>query len=645
MVAKKLQNFGGMIPAIDRQLLPEMSADFAKNTWLYSGAIQGFKGLRKVHTLANAAAKKTFRIPIAKLDAERIPNSYWLEFTSPNTDVVRSPASGDQFERYYIATDNDRPRYVTRTQVVAHGGPGVPSSVSMTLGVPAPETPPSISVTGGSAPNEARAYVYTWVTAYGEEGPPSLPTLDTDYGNGTWTITMTAPTAADVLRRQLTRVRIYRTVSGVGGETDYFFVAEQAIADLTFDDTIASVTGNPIIRSLFWTGPPVDLRGFVSMPNGMIASWRANEIWFCEPYRPHAWPVGYQISVDSGIVGLGVIGQTLIVCTEVAVFAVSGINPASMSQSRLAGFQPCMSRNSIVSTPAGVAFASPNGLILANPSGVAVITRQMLQKEDWAALLYLPTVVAATFNSGYYAFGSTAIGCFGGGAFQANAFLQQDYSGAFTGVYIEPNDPRVAISALDTDVPVRNVYSDIWTDEVFIHRDDGVFWLDQTRQGAEPRQPYIWKSKVLELPAAGNFQAMRVYFSKFPCSPAPGSVSDEDNFNFFLRNEYPGWFLASGAWATLGQWNDAPGWDDSPLGAEWQAWEVSAADILYPDQLGIVRVYADGVLRFSREILTSGVFFRLPSGFKATGWQIEIEARVKIESVEIAETARELGSV
>jgi hypothetical protein len=591
MVALKLQNFGGMIPAVDPHLLPNTSAQYAENAWVLTGAVQGFKALRKIYTPASTGTLKVFRVPIELRDAQRIPNSYWLEFPSANTDVVRSPTSGDQFDRFYWASDVDRPRYNSRARIAVGSPP-------LILGVPGPTVAPGVTVSGGSPPDEARAYVYTWVTEFGEEGPPSPPTLVNGAGSGTWNITLTAPDSAATTGRLLSKVRIYRTVSGIGGETDYFFVAEQATNLTTYADTIASVTGNRLLESLFWTEPPLDLQGFVTMPNGIIASWRKNEIWFSEPFRPHAWPVTYQINVDAPVIGCGVVGQTLIVCTEGAPYAITGVNPGSMAQSRLATFEPCTARGSIISTPIGVAYSSPNGLVLANASVAVPITRQMLQKEDWAELLYLPTIYAATFNGGYYAFGSTSVGCFSDSGFNTAAFLQQDFSGSFTGAFIDPNDPRVAITKLSQPAPLKNVYNDIWTGEVFILRDDGLFWLDQTRACEEPRQPYIWRSKILESPASQNFEAMRVYFSTHRCSP-----------------------------------------DLNPV-------RYTAIDqTLQPDQYGIVRVYADGVLRVARELRESGEFFRLPSGFKATFWQVEIESRVKLESVEIATTARDLRSV
>ena len=46
-----------------------------------------------------------------------------------------------------------------------------------------------------------------------------------------------------------------------------------------------------------------------------------------------------------------------------------------------------------------------------------------------------------------------------------------------------------------------------------------------------------------------------------------------------------------------------------------------------------------------RELRVDGELMRLPSGFKAATYQIEIEARVKIISVEMSTSAKELINV
>lgn len=592
----KLRNFGGMIPALDARLLPDNQAALSENAWVYTGVLQGFREPVPVHTCSSDLIRKVYRIPVQYYDKAHIPDSYWLEFENPDTDVVRSPTVGDQYDRYYWAQSQSflatKPQYNTRARIAAGQAP-------FTLGIPAPAAAPTVgSVTGGTTPTEDRVYVYTWVSAYGEEGPPSPPsTVRNGNANGTWPITLTAPTSPDTTGRNLATVNIYRTVTGSSGAASYFFVASVPIATTSYNDAISTtvVTGNRILESTYWTGPPTDLDGMVTMPNGIVVGWRKNEIWFCEPYRPHAWPVAYTLAVEFPVVGCGVIGQSLIVCTTGSPYAISGVNPGTMAISRIAAFEPCLSRGSILSTPIGVAYASSNGIALASPGSVAIISRSIVNKDVWQDLLNLETLRAAPLNGGYYCWGSVRPGCFEVSAFEPSGFLQDDYTGAYTGAFIDVSNGRVSYNRLTSTAPAYNVTTDHWTGEVFLLRNSTVYWLDVSEQRAHTA--YLWRSKIFEMPNRRNLEAMRVWFETFPDSP------------------------------TL---NPVP---------------VVSPATLEPDMYGIVRVYADGVLRFSRELRSTGEFMRLPSGFKAQFWQIEIEGRVQVSEIEAATTAKELMGV
>lgn len=597
MVSINIEGFGGMIPATDDRLLPDTNGALAENTWVYKGTLRGIHEPVSVYECQNPLTKKVYRIPFQYFDKEHIPDSFWMEFDIADTDVVRSPTIGDSFDRYYWAHSQDitagPPRYNTRSRILNGDLPFI-------LGVPSPSVAPVVTgVTGGSGPTESRAYVYTWVTAYGEEGPPSPPVTYSGNSDGTWELTMTAPGVGDTASRNLQYTNIYRTITSSLGTATYYFVAQIAIGTLTYSDAIPTTTVSVqnIMKSTYWTAPPEDLEGMVSMPNGMIAGWRANEIWFCEPYRPHAWPVSYTVSVEFPIVGCGVIGQTLIACTTGNPYAVSGINPSQMAISRLAQFEPCLSRGSIVSTPAGVAYASSNGLAVAQAGYVAVLSRQMIGKDDWQSLLSLPTVRAATLNGGYYCWGSVRAGCFDAEAFDPDAFLQDDYTGAFTGGFVDVNDARVAYNRLAfPDEPTDNVITDHWTGELFLLRGGEVLWLDISDTRVQGK--YKWTSKRFNMREKKNLGAMRVWFDTNDDLPALNPTPNLDT--------------------------------DQSLAA---------------DQWGIVRVYADDRLVYLNELREAGAIMRPPSGFKAQYYQVEVEARVEVSKIEVASTVKELQVV
>ena len=59
----KLEQFGGMLPSWDDQLLPEGQAAFSQNAYLFSGALLGWRQPKLLRALNNSAAKYVYRIP------------------------------------------------------------------------------------------------------------------------------------------------------------------------------------------------------------------------------------------------------------------------------------------------------------------------------------------------------------------------------------------------------------------------------------------------------------------------------------------------------------------------------------------------------------------------------------------------------
>jgi hypothetical protein len=570
-----------MVPAIDDRLLPDPNSAYAENTWLINGALTATHTPKVLRSNGNGVLK-VYRIPISQPDIQHMSVSYWLEFTDADTDIIKAPVVNDTFKRYYFANTTQVPSYNTEARIIA-------ATNALKLGIPSPAAA-TIGIAGGSAANVTRSYVYTWVSAYGEEGPPSAPVTSTGHPDGTWTITMTAAATNDTngVDRNLSTINLYRTETASNGVTSFFLIAQQAIGTLTFaDNFLSAITVNgSILPSTTWTAPPTDLQGFAQMPNGMIAAFRKNEIWFCEPFRPHAWPAAYTVAVEFTVVGLGVIGQTLIVCTQGYPVAMTGSHPTVVTSAKLSALEPCTSRASIISTTDGVYYTSPNGLILVS-QGVAVnVTRAMIRKDEWNTLFNTSTLRAAKLGDAYYAFGSQRPGVFETTAFDTGSFAQTDNAGATTGMLIYPKDQRLALSILTNALPAQNVYNDTWTGEVLIVRGGNLNWFDVS--GVPPAvDTYIWKSKIIQTASKKNFGALRIY-----------------------------WAVPTGV--VLG----GPGVD-----------------------YGTVQLYADGNLVFTRNIVTSGELMKLPSGYTADFHQVVITSKLDIYSVQMATTAKELASV
>lgn len=599
MVAIRVSPFGGMVPAVDEGLLAPVNAALAQNTWLYNGNVVGLPQPKQLRALTDTAAGKVYRLPNNYTDSAHLSDSVWMEFSHPDTDVIRSQVFGDTFDRYYWASPLDVPRYMTRAQIAA-SAPALAGAYI--LGIPAPTSALTGSPSGGaSATLKTVAYVQTFVSAYGEEGAPNAPLILSGVKiDATVNLNLVAADPGDLgTNRNITHKRIYRTITASNGDTTYFFVAEVPVATTTYADSAsdAVIAFNEQISSTTWTEPPSDLQGWVSMGNGIIAGFRNNEIWFCEPFRMHAWPSQYTLVVEYPIVGLGVQNQQLVVCTEGFTYTVAGVHPSSMALNKIAGLSPCTSRGSIVSAADGVYFSTPAGLALVQPGGLLLVTKELIRKDKWNALVSITTLRAAALNSGYYAFGQIVPGVFQEDAFQESMVQQDDFGGALNGLLIDPTNSSVAFNLLTSETPIVNIQTDAWSGEVFIIRGGYVEWLDIS-DVQQPRNPYVWRSKMFQTSFKKNFQAAKIFFNIPPGTPAQNPV----------RN-------------------------------------INQVQTLAADQYGLFRVYADGLLVQTWEIRTPGEQIRLPSGFKADFWQFELEARVEVTDFQVATDPTELQAV
>ena len=248
-------------------------AQTALNTRLERGTIEPIKTPRQEATLGSSAGT------IYK------HNGAWLSWPSL-VDVVPGPVVTDRL--YY--TGDGAPKM--RDSGTVYG-----------LALPAPTAAPTLAALSAvnAAHVETILYAYTFVTSFGEESQPS-PATTMQWSSGV-VVRLTGFTAAPA-GRAITLMRIYRSETSAAGVTDLYFVAEVAAATTTYDHDIAA---KPIAEPLPSTDydPPISsLEGIIALPSGMMVAFQGKDIWFCEPYQPHAWPAKYSLTVDFQIVGL-----------------------------------------------------------------------------------------------------------------------------------------------------------------------------------------------------------------------------------------------------------------------------------------------------------------------------------------------------
>lgn len=253
--------------------------------------------------------------------------------------------------------------------------------------------------------NTATSYVYTFVNDLGEESAPSFASATILRPDGV-AITVTTPTDTPTGTDPdygVTSKRIYRAASGSSG-TAFLFVAEIPLAQADYVDTVPDTELGDALESADWDLPPVDLRGILALPNGVMAGFRRNQLCLSVQNRPHAWPVRNRYTTDTDIVGIGNIDTTVVVGTESFPYVAGGNDPSAYSMAKFEVPQACVAKRSVAYlTGIGVVFASPDGLLAVSGTGqIRNLTESIFTREQWQALK--PTTIIGVAHDDVYHF-------------------------------------------------------------------------------------------------------------------------------------------------------------------------------------------------------------------------------------------------
>jgi len=232
---------------------------------------------------------------------------------------------------------------------------------------------------------ELRAYTYTYVNQYGEEGVPADP-LEVDCGEqATITITYTLPPSGYC---PVSKVRIYRTATGTS--TDYLLVSEVIVNGFsaTFTDNIKTESLGEAISTLNYYPPDQTLKGICTMTNGILVGFKGNELWFSEPYLPYAWNPNAIKPLPNSIIGVCPFEGGLYVTTTANPYIIMGARPDSMTDAKLPAIQGGVSQRSIVNTGNYIAYVSRDGIVMAQGSQASLDKSfQFFTRQDWRALI------------------------------------------------------------------------------------------------------------------------------------------------------------------------------------------------------------------------------------------------------------------
>lgn len=479
-----IKGFGGLKPMTDPILLDTADATVAENVRLMSGALVPLAGTTDLKSLGIPAANTIFRYGYTTNEQE-----HWLEFAGV-VDIIRSPIAGDPYERIYW-TDGVQPKYAINTQILS--GAIYPGAYYH-LGIEAPATVPVIS---GSIPDEAsdtetRTYVYTYVTEYGEEGPPSNAAIAAaiDPAQPVYVSNLSSP-SAPMLVSNITKIRLYRS-STVGSAASWQFTAELPVGQTTFEDTVGQADLGELLQTDDWVAPPAGLQGLKMMTaSGSAVGFVGNTVYMSEPASLHAWP--YQYPIDDQIIGIGVFRQSVVVLTTGYPYLLSGVDPQLMSLEKMELPQACLSKRSIVDTGEGTMYASPDGLVSIGASGVNVVTNNLMTRAQWQEL-NPSSFVSYAHDGRYHAFYEKTDGTRG--------VLIIDFSG---------QGATLTTSSMNTGSPVRGAYVDPRTDTMYLSQGGKI-----KRWNTGANMVYTWMSKIFRLPNATPFSCASIDAEAYP---------------------------------------------------------------------------------------------------------------------------------
>lgn len=663
-----IRAFRGELPRVADRLLGDNFAKKAENCKIKSGRIDPIKGMALTHTSLAASIATVYRY--------RFGDIYnWLVSTKV-VDFVRSPVVQDTLGRFYFTGDGE-PRMSTYADAISGGGPY--PAAWWVLGVTPPVAAMAITVTGGTGINEDRAYVYTFVTRYGEESGPSPATLKTGKVDGSWDITgmNAAPPNSGTISNAVKDTPLpgqvevtLDTVFGLAVGEEVTFASVAGMTDLNGKFKLLSVNSgtNKVVVGLTttqtysaaadtWTR--VAPHNTTSMTKRIYRTVGTNtdykfvaEIAVATTTYSDTIPAA-TVSLNAGITTLATLPppkdmHSLILLANNAMAGLSG-NQICLSDQGKPYSWPLSNRYAFPGT--GVALvASGNSAIILTDGIPHVATATVpeaasvakIQGEAMAPCVAKPGVVdiggAALYPSHEGLFLATPAGVrnvteqlytidnwvlMKPGTFKASFFDSQYYADHQTATVnkIFVLDIKQPDSVVEINDTVGAIYRNPWDGYLYMAKSNKLYQWDADNNN---RYAASWESKKYQLPKPENLGACQVHAEYGDIVPLNNAALA---FNTAL--------LA-----------DVRNVDGEIACAEVGVYEVCASAILPVLQqteaflqFSLVR---DAVVVFSKQV-TSSKPFKLPAGKKSEIYGVQIYSSIPVHSVNVAGSIAELS--
>lgn len=579
----RLDRFIGEIPRLAPRYLPDFAAAAAFDVRLNDGALTPVRDRLFITSITSPppGGFKTF----LSHDGD------WLAWAD-HVNAVPGPVATDRL--YYTGDGVPKMR--------------VPGGTVYDLKVPKPsQALIAASGGGGSAATVTRVYVFTYVTGDFEESEPSAASNSLVCKEDETITLSNFPSVPS--GRNITKQRIYRSQTAAGGATALFFLHERNAGTGNYVDSAApNAVGEPI-PSVDYNQPPDTLAGIVGMPNGMMAAFVGKDLYFCEPYLPHAWPVKYVLTCDFDIVALSASGTTLLIGTTGQPYVASGTHPATMQLDKVELNEPCINAKGMVDLGSASAYPSPNGLVVADASGVRVVSRNLFTREGWQKL-DPASFVAGQYNGRYFA------------------------SYAYTDPVLGPQTGTAIIDLsgeqpflVQSRITAQALWHDIKTGQLYMLDGGQNVWLWDAP--GMVNRTMTWRSKPFVGPAM-NYGCIKI---------ESDATLDQEALAALAA-------LVAEITAANALLMDDPSIGGEIAGSAFNEYAING-DALQQvpaiNQTATVSVYADNLLKATVAQLNRPV--RLPGGFLASHWHVEVTADLPLTRIILAKSPTELRAL
>ncbi len=583
-----VSGFQGEQPRIAPRLLPPSGSQNAVNVRLSDGALTPVRSSTQ-DGIAGAAGHKTIYRH----------GSTWLGWASADVRLAEGPVAQDRL--YYTGDGVPKMRLADGT--------------IFPLAVPRPTAAPTVTVTGTATGTDtiSRLYAYTFVTDYGEESEPCPIPNSVNWIAGQ-TVTLSGIEAAPS-GRAITKQRFYRTQTGKSGT--YLYLIEERIASATnYVDNVPIDRFYEPLPSASWNAPPDGLQGLISMPNGMMAGFVGKDVYFCEPFRPHAWPETYVMTSDSAIVALAAIANTLVVLTEKQPWILAGAHPSSMQMVKTEQNMPCINARGVADLGFAVVYPTHDGLVAVRPNGASgIVSGNLFTRDEWLELSP-DTMIGCQYGNLYAGFYDV---------------LNDDGSRSYGAIMIDISGAAATMSR--QNMQASAAWFDVATGGTYVLPvgSTGIMRIDSPDA---PPVTFSWKSKPFVHKEPVNYAVMLI--------EADTDLTDAEKRRFDA--------LVAAATVTNAAIIAAENVQGALHSKRINQQRLGGDNLTrvnrsaFTGQSGFAHV--EGVIIADKKVVgtlsTTNVPKRLKAGFKATEWEIVISGNVRVSKISMATTMQEL---